>query len=156
MIWSMVRLALRAIRRNVLRSSLTMLGIVIGVAAVIAMVTIGAGATAQGRRRTSRAWARTCLLVRPGQGQMGPGGARSDAPAVRDRGRARDRDARSRGVAAVAPTASKPAQAIAGSRNWSTAVTGSTPAFLEVRSWVLVGRPLVHRRAKSARARPCV
>ena len=137
MIWSMVRLALLAIRRNVLRSSLTMLGIVIGVAAVIAMVTIGAGATAKVTSDLA-SLGTNLLLIRPGQGQMGPGGARSDAPAFK----VEDAHAILRevgGVAAIAPTASKPVQAIAGSRNWSTSATGSTSAFLDVRSWVLSG-----------------
>ena len=54
MLGNMLRLALQAIRRNVLRSSLTVLGIVIGVAAVISMVTIGAGATEKVRSEKSR------------------------------------------------------------------------------------------------------
>jgi len=137
MIWSMVRLALHAIRRNVLRSSLTVLGIVIGVAAVIAMVTIGAGATAKVTSDLA-SLGTNLLLVRPGQGQQGPGGARSDAPAFEiEDARAILREVG--GVAAVAPTASKPAQAIVGSRNWSTSVTGSTASFLDVRSWQLAG-----------------
>jgi putative ABC transport system permease protein len=69
---------------------------------------------------------------------MGPGGARSEAPAFEIE------DARAilnevPNVAAIAPTASKPTQAISGSRNWSTAVTGSTAEFLVVRGWSLSG-----------------
>ncbi len=151
MLWSMVRLALLAIRRNVLRSSLTMLGIVIGVAAVIAMVTIGAGATA---KVTSdlESLGTNLLLVRPGQGQMGPGGARSEAPGFEvEDGRAILTEVG--GVAAVAPTASKPVQAISGSRNWSTAVTGSTGSFLDVRSWVLSdGRSFTESEERAGKA----
>ncbi len=135
MLWSMVRLALLAIRRNVLRSSLTVLGIVIGVAAVITMTTIGAGATAKVTADIA-ALGTNLMLVRPGQGQ-GPGGARSDAPPFK----IADAEAVMRevpGIAAVAPTAQKPVQAIAGARNWSTSVTGSTGAFLQVRGWSLV------------------
>jgi putative ABC transport system permease protein len=137
MIWTMVLLALQAIRRNVLRSSLTVLGIVIGVAAVIAMVTIGAGATAKVTADLS-SLGTNLLMVRPGQGNMGPGGARSESPQFK----VEDAQAMLRevpGVAAVAPTASKPAQAIAGSRNWSTSITGGTSSFLTVRSWELDG-----------------
>ena len=65
MFWSMIRLALVAIRRNVLRSSLTVLGIVIGVAAVITMTTIGAGATAQGHRRHRQARHEPALVSGP-------------------------------------------------------------------------------------------
>src|SRR5215831_19345106 len=101
MLWSMVRLALLAIRRNVLRSSLTVLGIVIGVAAVITMTTIGAGATAKVTADIA-SLGTNLLLVRPGQGQ-GPGGARSDAPPFK----IEDAERISReiyGAAAVAPT----------------------------------------------------
>jgi energy-coupling factor transporter ATP-binding protein EcfA2 len=74
-------LALREIRRNVLRSSLTALGIIIGVASVIIMVTLGNGAT----RRcvpTSPAWGSNLLTVMPGQ-RVGPGGASSSAKPFR-------------------------------------------------------------------------
>jgi len=67
MIWQTILLALRAIRRNVLRSSLTILGIVIGVAAVITMVTLGDGATAQVTTDISKLGS-NMLHVRPGQG----------------------------------------------------------------------------------------
>ena len=136
MLWSMVRLALVAIRRNVLRSSLTVLGIVIGVAAVITMTTIGAGATAKVSADIA-ALGTNLLLVRPGQGQ-GPGGARSDAAPFK----IPDADAIARevpGIAAVAPTQQKAVQAIAASRNWSTSVMGTTNEFLTVRNWPLAG-----------------
>jgi putative ABC transport system permease protein len=135
MLWSMVRLALLAIRRNVLRSSLTVLGIVIGVAAVITMTTIGAGATAKVSADIA-ALGTNLLLIRPGQGFGGGGGARSDAPPFK----VADADAILRevpGVAAVAPTSQKPVQAIAAAKNWSTSVTGSTTSFLQVRNWGL-------------------
>ncbi len=135
MLAGMLRLALQAIRRNPLRSSLTVLGIVIGVAAVITMVTIGAGATAKVTADLAQLGT-NLLLVRPGQGQHGPGGARDGAPAFElADALAIGRDVP--GIAAVAPTASRPAQAIAGSRNRSTSVSGSTAAFLLVRDWAL-------------------
>jgi putative ABC transport system permease protein len=74
MIWQAILLALRAIRRNVLRSSLTILGIVIGVAAVITMVTLGDGATAQVTADISKLGS-NMLQVRPGQGFRGSRGA---------------------------------------------------------------------------------
>lgn len=151
MIWAMVRLALHAIRRNVLRSSLTVLGIVIGVAAVIAMVTIGAGATAKVASDLA-SLGTNLLLVRPGQGQMGPGGARSNAPALEiEDARAILREIS--GIAAVAPTASQPLQAIAGSSNWSTTVTGSTASFLPVRGWTLSsGRSFTESEVRAGKA----
>ena len=74
MIWETFMLAQREIRRNVLRSSLTILGIVIGVAAVITMVTLGGGATAQVTSDISSLGS-NMLMMRPGQGFHGPGGA---------------------------------------------------------------------------------
>ena len=135
MLWSMIRLALVAIRRNVLRSSLTVLGIVIGVAAVITMTTIGAGATAKVTADIA-SLGTNLLMLRPGQGQGGGGGARSDSAPLKVAD-AEAIEAEIRGVAAVAPTANSAAQAIAASHNWATTVTGSTNQFLVVRNWPL-------------------
>lgn len=77
MLWNSLLLAVREIRRNVLRSFLTILGIVIGVAAVIVMVTLGEGATLQVRNQIEGLGS-NLLIVRPGQ-RMGPGMS-SDAP----------------------------------------------------------------------------
>src|SRR5215472_12046971 len=110
MLWSMIRLALVAIRRNVLRSSLTVLGIVIGVAAVITMTTIGAGATAKVTADIA-SLGTNLLMVRPGQGQ-GPGGARAESAPLKAAD-AEAIEAEIPGVAAVAPTAQQSAQAIA-------------------------------------------
>jgi len=134
MLWETILLALREIRRSVLRSSLTILGIVIGVAAVITMVTLGKGATAKVTSDIAKLGS-NLLQVRPGQG-FGPGGRRSTA----DLFKAADAEAIEReisGLAAVAPSASKGTQAIYGNQNWSTAVTGTTSAFLQTRDWTL-------------------
>ena len=136
MIWETVLLALRAIRRNVLRSSLTILGIVIGVAAVITMVTLGGGATAQVRAEISGLGS-NMLHVRPGQGFRGPGGMRTAA----DDFEIEDAQAIRReifGLEAVAPTADRGAQAIYGNKNWSTSVRGVTNEYLQVRDWPLL------------------
>jgi putative ABC transport system permease protein len=135
MIWQTILLALRAIRRNILRSSLTILGIVIGVAAVITMVTLGDGATAQVTADISRLGS-NMLQVRSGQGFRGPGGTRSTA----DKFKVDDAEAISRqisGLEAVAPTVSKSQQAIYGNKNWSTSVMGTTNAYFQVRDWDL-------------------
>jgi putative ABC transport system permease protein len=134
MLWETILLALREIRRSVLRSSLTILGIVIGVAAVITMVTLGKGATAKVTSDIAKLGS-NLLQVRPGQG-FGPGGRRSTADAFK----AADAEAIEReisGLAAVAPSASKGTQAIYGNQNWSTVVTGTTSAFLKTRDWTL-------------------
>jgi len=134
MVWSVLLLALRAIRRNVLRSSLTILGIVIGVAAVITMVTVGGGATAKVTADVASLGS-NLIDVRPGQGPR-PGGASESAAMFK----IEDAEAIARevsGVAAVAPAATRTMQAITGNANWSTTVTGSTNEYLRVRSWQL-------------------
>jgi len=130
-----ILLALREIRRNVLRSSLTILGIVIGVAAVITMVTIGDGATAQIQADIQKLGTNLLQVFR-GQGFGGPGGARSAAPpfTMED---VNAIEAEINGVRAVAPTSNSSTQAIYGNSNWSTGVTGTTDKFIEVRDWSL-------------------
>src|SRR3990172_7578034 len=103
--------ALREIRRNLLRSSLTMLGVVIGVAAVIAMVTLGSGATASVTSQIS-SLGRNLLFVVPG-GDFGPGGPSAPAkPFDEQDAQALMRDVP--GVAQVAPMANRPIVAVYG------------------------------------------
>ncbi|MGE7370963.1 ABC transporter permease [Neorhizobium sp. NPDC001467] len=125
------KLAWRAISRNLLRSFLTVLGVVIGVAAVIAMVTIGNGTTAQVRQELSRLGTNT-LFVRPGQ--WGPGRASSEAKRFVDA----DVEAmRSQigGLRAVAPVNRGTATVIAGGANHSTSVIGTTNDYLIAQDW---------------------
>ena len=151
MFWENVFLALREIRRNVLRSSLTILGIVVGVAAVITMVTLGGGATAQVTKEISSLGSNQ-LHVRPGQGFMGPGGSRSPA----DRFTVEDANAillNISGVEAVAPNAGQSVQAIKGNANWSTSVTGTTNGFMMVRDWAIeTGREFSAAELKTGKA----
>jgi putative ABC transport system permease protein len=130
-----ILLALREIRRNVLRSSLTILGIVIGVAAVITMVTIGEGATAQVQADIQKLGTNLLQVFR-GQGFGGPGGARSSAPPFTTDDVRAIQDEIS-GVRAVAPSSNTATQAIYGNANWSTQVTGTSDLFLDVRDWPL-------------------
>ena len=134
MIGNTLLLAIREIRRNLLRSFLTILGIVIGVSAVITMVTLGRGAT-QAVQAQIASLGTNLLQIRPGQ-RMGPGGGGSGAPAFREV----DLDAISTqiaGVAAVAPEARSSVTVVAGARNWSTSVTGTTNAWLRTGNWTL-------------------
>ncbi|MCD6560641.1 MAG: ABC transporter permease [Deltaproteobacteria bacterium] len=133
MLWNAILLALREIRRNIMRSSLTALGIIIGVAAVIIMVTLGSGATAKVTKQISSLGS-NMLLIRPGQGMHGPGGRQSTASAFK----VEDAEAIARdvsGLEAVAPSATRSMQAIYGNENWSTTAVGTTNAYLEVRDW---------------------
>ena len=133
MIGNTLLLAIREIRRNLLRSFLTILGIVIGVSAVITMVTLGRGAT-QAVQAQIASLGTNLLQIRPGQ-RMGPGGG-SGAPSFREA----DLDAiaaQIAGIAAVAPEARSSVTVVAGSRNWSTSVTGTTNAWLKTGNWTL-------------------
>jgi putative ABC transport system permease protein len=133
MLWNALLLALREIRRNLMRSTLTMLGIVIGVASVIVMVNLGNSATAQVAEQISSLGS-NLLMVRTGQ-RLGFG-QRSEA----ENFDIEDAEAISRevgGVAAVAPGASQPMTAIYGNQNWSTTVTGSDNNYFPVGNWNL-------------------
>ena len=135
MILETISLARREIQRNALRSSLTILGIVIGVAAVITLVTLGGGATAQVTEQIASLGS-NLIHVRPGQGFRGPGGTRTAANPFT----IKDVDAINReipGVEAAAPIASQGTQAISGNLNWSTMVTGTNNAFFAVKDWDL-------------------
>ena len=137
MLWDTILLAFREIRRNVMRSFLTILGIVIGVASVITMVTLGGGATAQVTHQIASLGS-NLLIVTPGK-RMGPGQSTASAPFRAKDAQAIARDIRS--VAAVAPASSRSAKAILGNENWSTTVTGTDNQYMKVRLWpVKTGR----------------
>jgi putative ABC transport system permease protein len=133
MLGNALLLALREIRRNLMRSALTMLGIVIGVASVIVMVNLGSGATAQVAGQIASLGS-NLLMVRTGQ-RLGFG-QRSEAEAF-DIDDAEAIGAEVGGIAAVAPGASQPMTAIYGNRNWSTTVTGSDNNYFPVGNWSL-------------------
>ncbi len=127
-------LALRSIRRNLMRSFLTILGIVIGVSAVITMVTVGNGAT-QGVQNQISGLGTNLLQVRPGQ-RMGPGSGGSSAVAFKDS----DAEAIASqigGVAAAAPESRSGGTLVANGRNWSSVITGSTNDWLTIGNWTL-------------------
>jgi putative ABC transport system permease protein len=134
MLLNAVVLALREIRRNVLRSSLTALGIIIGVASVIIMVTLGNGATAQVTADIANMGS-NLLTVMPGQ-RTGPGGASGSAkPFRRQDVEALTREVTS--VTSVAPVASLGLSVISGAKNRSTTVTGTTNAYFQSGNWKL-------------------
>jgi putative ABC transport system permease protein len=137
MLWNSFLLALREIRRNLLRSFLTILGIVIGVSAVITMVTLGNGAT-QAVKNQVASLGSNLLQIRNGQRMMGPpGGGSSGAPPFS----MEDVEAIRNGIdglAAVAPEVSKSATVVSMANNWSTSITGSTNDFFAAESWKIV------------------
>jgi len=134
MLWNALRVAFRELRRNVLRSVLTVLGIVIGVAAVITMVTLGTGATVQVQTQI-RSLGSNMLIVSPGR-RVGAG-PRLNAPPF-DLDDAEAIAAQIRAVRAVAPQSTAAATAVYGNENWSTVVTGVTDGFFAVRDWPVV------------------
>jgi putative ABC transport system permease protein len=146
-----ILLSLREIRRNLMRSSLTILGIVIGVAAVITMVTLGRGATAQVASDIAKLGT-NLLQVRPGQDRHGPGGTHS----IGDMFKAKDAEAIAQeifGLSAVAPIASQNIQSIYGNENWATTVTGSTNDYLQVSNWLIEsGRQFMEGELRAGKA----
>ena len=152
MIWEAFALALRAVRRNMMRSTLTILGIVIGVAAVIAMVTLGTGTTA---RVTSsiQSLGSNVLIISPGaQAGRGPGGAAVAGPAFT----ARDVAAITQsigGINAVAPMVGARGQVVYGNLNWPTTITGTDNNYFTVRQWPLAtGRQFSDAEIRGGRA----
>ena len=148
-----IGLALRAIRRNLLRSMLTTLGIVIGVAAVVTMVTVGKGATRAVQAQIASLGS-NLLMVRPGQ-RMGPGTGGAGAPAFK----LADVQAvatQISGVAAVAPEVRAAATAVVDNRNWATTVTGSSNDYFGVGNWKLAAGRLFEPQEEAAGAAVCV
>ncbi len=143
-------LAVRAIRRNALRSFLTILGVVIGVSAVVVMVTLGDGATQSVKDQISSLGS-NLLMVRPGQ-RLGPGRDSAGAPSfgVDD---AQAIASQIGSVAAVAPTAGSSVTVVYQAENWSTSVTGTTGAWFTVGNWTLAsGRVFNEAEERSGRA----
>ncbi|HJV84233.1 MAG TPA: ABC transporter permease [Noviherbaspirillum sp.] len=132
MLLNTLLLALREIRRNLMRSFLTILGIVIGVSAVITMVTLGNGATRSVQDQIA-AMGSNLMMVLPGQ-RLGPfsGGAPlfkvADADAIAQQ---------VSGLKGVAPVSTKGTTVVRMSRNWSTSVTGTTASYFEIGRWRL-------------------
>lgn len=144
-----VKLAWRAISRNMMRSFLTVLGVVIGVAAVIAMVTVGNGTTAKVQDELARLGTNT-LFVRPGQ--WGPGRASSEAKRFTDNDVQAIRD-QVGGLRAVAPINRGTATVIAGGANRSSSVIGTTNDYLVAQDWDLAaGREFLPNEDRGSQA----
>jgi putative ABC transport system permease protein len=149
MLFEAVKLAFQAIRRNALRSFLTVLGIVIGVAAVIAMVTIGNGTTAKVTADLAKLGS-NLLFARPGQ--FGPGRSSTDAKPFN----VRDVEALKTqlpGVRAVAPVAQKSMTVIYGGENRVTVATGTDLDYFVTQDWALAaGRQFLDGEIRGGRA----
>ncbi|MGZ8488357.1 MAG: ABC transporter permease [Candidatus Binatia bacterium] len=137
------RIALRALARNKLRAFLTMLGIIIGVGAVIAMVAIGEGAKSTIRSQIS-ALGTNVLIVLPGSNVQG--GVRAGTGNVNT---LVDTDARAiarelRSVAYASPVMRRQEQLIAGNLNWGSLAQGVAPEFEQIRDWQIEAGRFLH------------
>jgi putative ABC transport system permease protein len=144
------RIALRALRVNKMRSALTMLGIIIGVGAVIAMLAVGAGASRQIAQQIS-SMGSNLLIVMPGSSTSGGVrmGSGSQPTLTMGDGEAILKDCPA--VLEVAPVLNGTAQIVYGNLNWSTGVSGTSPGMLIVRDWPLAeGRSFTDEDVRSA------
>ena len=128
MLFTTIILAVREIRRHLLRSFLTTLGIVIGVGAVVTMVTLGNGATAAVQQQISSLGA-NILQIRPGQG-FGRGGGGPQPPDF-DMADVEAIKEQIAGVRAVAPQAQSSATVVRNASNWQTTINGTTSEYFE-------------------------
>jgi putative ABC transport system permease protein len=147
MLWNALLLSLREIRRNLMRSFLTTLGIVIGVSAVITMVTLGNGATRSVQDQIA-SMGSNLLIVRPGQRMGPPEGAPNfkllDVEAIQTQVSA---------ASAVAPVSSKSVTAVRMAKNWTTSVTGTSNAYFRAGNWRLAdGRNFSEAEERAGKA----
>ena len=153
MLWNALLLSLREIRRNLLRSFLTTLGIVIGVAAVITMVTLGNGATRAVKDQIASLGS-NLLIVRPGQ-RLGPGRDVAGAPNFKVEDAAAIR-AQIGGLNAVAPVVNKGVTVIAQANNWATSITGSSADYFASNNWRLASGRVFNESEERAGTAVCV
>jgi len=149
MFYETLKLAVQAIRRNALRSFLTLLGIVIGVSAVIAMVTIGTGTTEKVKEEMAKLGS-NMLFVRPGQ--WGPGRSSATAKPFDARDIVELR-AQLRGVKAVAPLAQQSVSVVYGSESRTVGTIGTDASYIVTQDWNLAqGRNFLDTETRSGRA----
>ena len=154
--WLMTfRIALRALARNKLRAFLTMLGIIIGVGAVIAMVAIGEGAKSTIRSQIS-ALGTNVLIVLPGSNVQGGvrAGSGNVNTLVDSDARAMTRELRS--VAYASPVLRRQEQLVAGNLNWGTLTQGVAPEFEQIRDWQIESGRFLHEGDMDSAAKVAV
>ncbi|MBI3398681.1 MAG: ABC transporter permease [Deltaproteobacteria bacterium] len=129
-----VKIAVNALSINKMRSGLTMLGIIIGVAAVIAMISVGSGAREQVSKQIASIGS-NLLMILPGAATSGGlrMGFGSTPTLTFDDAKAIGTEAPD--VAYAAPLLPGTAQVVYGNQNWSTVITGTTPSFFDIRDW---------------------
>src|SRR3954454_23096277 len=136
MLWESFAIALKSLRANKMRSFLTMLGIIIGVASVIAMVAIGAGAQTKVAEQI-RSLGANVLMVIPGAAREG--GVRKESGTRHTLTESDERDIATHlhMIQAAAPSVRGTAQVVRGAKNWNTIVNGTTADYFIIRDWLL-------------------
>ncbi|MBI1749733.1 MAG: ABC transporter permease [Acidobacteria bacterium] len=153
--WNTLRLALRALARNKLRSSLTMLGIIIGVGAVIAVVSIGQGADAMIQQGIQN-MGTNVVYISAGSGR--PGGTRMGYGAVKTL-TMDDLNAISREIPLIkeaAPGVMSRAQVVYQNQNWNTSIMGTTSNYFPIRKWIVTAGTVFSDDEVDAAANVCV
>lgn len=135
-LFNLIRIALKALQRNKLRAFLTMLGIIIGVAAVIAMVAIGQGSKKSIQDQLS-SMGSNMLTIRPSSNQTVGGGARLESSSLQSLTVEDIKAIQNQAtyVSAVSPAVQGRGQVINGSLNWPTSIQGVSPDYLTIRNW---------------------
>lgn len=147
---STIKIALRALRVNKMRSALTMLGIIIGVGAVISMLAVGTAASQKISEQIS-SMGSNLLIILPGATTAGGVRMGAGTQPTLSMGDAEAINREITAVSYVAPDLSEIAQVVYGNQNWSTGVRGTTPDILKVRDWPLAsGRSFTEQDIKSA------
>ena len=153
MLWNALLLALREIRRNLVRSFLTILGIVIGVSAVITMVTLGQGATRAVSAQIASLGS-NLLMIRPGQ-RLGPTRDTAGSPNFH-LADAEAIAAQVGGLEAVAPSTQRGVTVVYMARNWSTSVVGTTREYFVAGNWALAGGRFFNEAEERGGSAACV
>jgi putative ABC transport system permease protein len=154
-LYASLRIALRALVVNKMRSALTMLGIIIGVSAVIAMIAVGSGAK---QRIEEQIASMGSNLLMVDSGSVTSGGSRMGAGAAPTLtvGDAKAIETEIPGVKYVAPSIRGVAQVVYGNQNWSTCITGTTPEMIEIRVWSLSSGRVFTEQELNGAAKVCV
>ncbi|HLE18603.1 MAG TPA: ABC transporter permease, partial [Syntrophales bacterium] len=147
---STIKISLRSIRVNKMRSALTMLGIIIGVGAVITMLAVGTGARQKIEEQIA-SMGSNLLIVLPGATTAGGVRMGAGTQSTLSMGDAEAIQKECPAVLYVAPVLGGVAQVVYGNQNWSTGITGTTPGIFEIRDWRFSeGRPFTDDDVRSA------
>jgi ABC-type antimicrobial peptide transport system, permease component len=150
-LWAILKIAIRALTRNKMRSALTMLGIIIGVGAVIAMVSIGQGAQSMIQTQIG-SMGSNMLFVQPGNVRTGgvSQGLGAASTLTEDDVLAMEREIPT--ISLASPSMRATAQLVFGNQNWSVQMQGTNEKFPKIRNWQVVmvnflPAPMFDRRA---------